>query len=99
MNPKNRHYLRDLDGKYGRWAEIFRDILNGKLKIVRNRKATDTDTEEDDDDEDDEELPEKNGTPKVYDTSERDGRYAPYGKIRKRMYYKFTQTVRYLVRI
>ena len=48
--------------------------MNGKLK---NRKATDTDTEEDDDDEDDEEVPEEIGTPKTYDTSERDGRYAP----------------------
>ena len=96
----NRHCLRGLDGKYGRWAEILRDIINGKLKIVQNRKATDTDTEGDDDDEDDvdEELPEENGTPKVYDTSERDGRYAPIRKIRKRMYYKFTQTVRYLMR-
>ena len=66
-----------MDGKYGRWVQILRDILNGKLKIVHNRKATDIDTEDDDDNEDDEELPEENGTPKTYDTSERDGRFAP----------------------
>ena len=36
-----------------------------------------TDTEEDDDVEDDGELPEENGTPNIYDTSEGDGRYAP----------------------
>ena len=34
---KNRHCLRGLDGKYGRWDEILRDILNGKLKIVQNK--------------------------------------------------------------
>ena len=34
ITPKNRHCLRGLDGKYGRWDEILRDILNGKLKIV-----------------------------------------------------------------
>ena len=28
INPKNRHCLRGLDGKYGRWDEILRDILN-----------------------------------------------------------------------
>ena len=49
--------------------------MNGKLKIVQNRKGTHTETEEDDDDEDDE-IPEEFGTPKKYDTSERDGRYA-----------------------
>ena len=38
IQPKNRHCLRGLDGKYGRWGEILRDILNGKLKIVQNRK-------------------------------------------------------------
>ena len=36
INPKNRHCLRGLVGKYGRWDEILRDILNGKLKIVQN---------------------------------------------------------------
>ena len=49
--------------------------MNGKLKIVQNRKGTHTETEEDDDDEDDE-IPEEFGTKKKYDTSERDGRYA-----------------------
>ena len=58
-------------------TKYLRDIPNGKWKIVQNRKATDSDTEEDDDDEDDEELPEENGTPEVYDFSERDGKQAP----------------------
>ena len=44
------------------------------LKIVQNRKATDTETE-DDDDEDDEDVPEEIGTPKIYDTSESVGKY------------------------
>ena len=72
--PKNRHCLRGLDGKYGRWDEILRDIQNGKLKIVQNRK-TDSETEDDDDDED-EEMPEETGNI-TYDTSERNGRYVP----------------------
>ena len=38
INPINRHCLRGLDGNYGRWDEILRDMLNGKLKIVQNRK-------------------------------------------------------------
>ena len=76
INPKNRHCLRGLDGKYGRWDEILRDILNRKLIIVQNRKPTDTETE-DDDDEDDADVPEEIGTPKIYDTSERGGRYIP----------------------
>ena len=67
-----------MDDKYGRWDEEIRDISNGKLNIVQNWTATDTDTEEDDDGEnDEEELPEENGTPKVSDASERDGRYGP----------------------
>ena len=48
-------------------GERLSDILNGKLKFVQNRKATDTETE-DDDDEDDEDVPEEIGTPKTYDT-------------------------------
>ena len=72
--PKNRHCLRGLDGKYGRWDEILRDIQNGKLKIVQNRKI-DSETEDEDDDED-EEMPEETGNI-TYDTSERNGRYAP----------------------
>ena len=73
-NPKNRHCLRGLDGKHGRLDEILRDILNGKLKIVQNKKQAISDTEDDDDDE---EMPEETGTPKIYDTSEQDGRYVP----------------------
>ena len=76
INPKNRHCIRGLDGKYTRWDEILKDILNGKLKIVPNKKRADSDTEVDDDDED-EEMPEEIGTPIVYDTSEKDGRYVP----------------------
>ena len=75
ITPKNRHCLRGLDGKYGRWDEILRDILNGKLKIVQNRKTSVSETENEDD-EDDEEMPEGTGN-RSYDTSERDGRYEP----------------------
>ena len=57
--------------------EKFRDILSGKLMLTQNRKATDTETEEDDDDE----VPEETGTPRKYDTSERDGRYVPIRRI------------------
>ena len=56
----------------------LRGILNGKLKINENRKPTGSDTDEEDaDDDDDEEMPDEIGRPKMYDTSERDGRYAP----------------------
>ena len=76
ITPKNRHCLRGLDGKYGKWDEILRDILNGNLRIVQNKKHTETESEdEDDDDDDEEEMPEETG--KIYDTSERGGRYAP----------------------
>ena len=75
ITPKNRHCLRGLDGKYGRWDEILRDILNGKLKIVRNRKVSVSETEDEDDD-DDEEMPEETGS-RTYDTSERNGRNQP----------------------
>ena len=47
--------------------------------IVQNRRATNTKTEDDDDEDD--EMPEDIGTPKKYDTSERDGIYAdPSGR-------------------
>ena len=75
-HPKNRHCLRRLEGKYGRWDEILPDILNRKLKIVHNRRKTETDTEEEDDDDDDEEMPETTGR-QTYDTSERNGKYIP----------------------
>ena len=39
ITPKNRHCLRGLDGKYGKWDEILRDILNRKLRIVQNKKT------------------------------------------------------------
>ena len=53
--------------------------MNGKLKLVKARKLATSDTEEEDDYDEDEEMPEEIGTstPKVYDTSERDGRYIP----------------------
>ena len=76
IQPKNRHCLRGLDGKYGRWDEILRGILNGKLKIVQNRKKSDSETEDEDDDDDDEEMPEVTGDI-TYDTSERNGSYVP----------------------
>ena len=49
------------------------------MKIVQNRKQTGSDTEEEDNYDDTKEMPEEIGTPKpkIYDTSERDGRYAP----------------------
>ena len=75
ITPKNRHCLRGLDGKYGRWDEILRNILNGKLKIVQNRKVSVSETEDEDDD-DDEEMPEETGS-RTYDTSERNGWYQP----------------------
>ena len=75
IQPKNRHCLRGLDGQNGRWDEILRDILNGKLKYVQNRKKTETDTEEEDD-EDDEEMPETTER-ETYDTSERNGQCVP----------------------
>ena len=80
INPKNRHCLQGLDDKNGRCDQILHDISNGKLKIVENRKLTGSDMEEENEDDDDEEMPVETGTPKIYDTSERDGRYAPTRK-------------------
>ena len=53
--------------------------LKRKIENRPNRKPTgsDTEEEEDEDDDDEEEMPEETGTPKIYDTSEGDGRYAP----------------------
>ena len=51
--------------------------MNGKLKIVQNKKRAESETNDDDEDEDDEEMPEESGTPIVCDKSERDGRYVP----------------------
>ena len=83
IQPKNRHCLRGLDGKYGRWDEILRDKLNGKLEIVQNRKRSDSETEDEEDDDEDEEMPEATGNT-TYDTSERNGNYAPIQRIRKK---------------
>ena len=75
ITPKNRQCLRRLDGKYGRWDEILRDIRNGKLRIVKNRKTSMSESEDEDDD-NDEEMPEETGN-RSYDTSERGGRHKP----------------------
>ena len=50
INPKNRHCLWGLNGKFGRWDEILRDILNLKLKLVQNPKQPESETEDEDDD-------------------------------------------------
>ena len=69
ITPQNRHCLRGLDGKYGKWEEILREIFNGKLRIAQNKK-TETETKDKDDeiDEDDKEIPDQLG--KSYDASE-----------------------------
>ena len=68
FTPKNRHWLRGVDGKCIQWNEVLRDVLNGKLKIVPNQRTElDSESEEgeiDDDDENDFEN---------HDTSEKDG--------------------------
>ena len=51
--------------------------LKGNFKIVQNGNSRESETDKDNVDEDDEEIPEETGTPKIYGTSERDGRYAP----------------------
>ena len=94
INAKNRHCLRGLDGKYGRWDEIHRDILNSKLKIVQNKKRAESDTDDDDNDEDDEEMPEETGTPSIYDTSRKTKDMCQYGEIRKRTHYNYIPTVK-----
>ena len=41
IQPKNRHCLRVLDWKYGRWDEILREILNGTnghIKMYKTEK-------------------------------------------------------------
>ena len=52
---------------YIQWNEILRDVLNGKLKIIPNKKI-DSDSESEEDKDSDFENP---------DTSERNGRYQP----------------------
>ena len=53
--PKNRHCLRGLDGKYGKWDDILRDMFNRKLRIVQNKKRTEAVSEGDEDDNDEKE--------------------------------------------
>ena len=43
--------------------------------MYKRKKHTETETEDGDEDEDDEEMQEETG--KIFDTSEKDGRYAP----------------------
>ena len=53
------------------WNEILRDVLNGKLKIVQNKK-TESNSESEDGEVEDEESDFEN-----HDTSEREGCYRP----------------------
>ena len=98
-NPKNRHCLRGLDGKYGRWDENLRNILNGKLKIVKAREPATSDTEEDDYDED-EEMRKKSGHRHRRYTIPQNGMgdTSQSGLTRKKMRCNFTPTARYRVR-
>ena len=70
ITPKNWHCLRGVDGKYIQWNEILKDVLNGKLKLVQNKK-TEADSESEEGEIEDEESDFEN-----HDTSERDG-YRP----------------------
>ena len=71
INPKNRHCLRGVDGKYTQWNEILRDVLNGKLKIVQNQRAeSDSESEEG-------EIEEEESDFENHDNSERNGKYKP----------------------
>ena len=72
--PKNRHCVWGPIRE--RLDEIVRNIINGKLQIVRKRKKADTETEDIDDNDDDEEIPEETGD-RVYVTSEHDGNNEP----------------------
>ena len=71
ITPKNRHCLRGVDGKYIQWNEILRDVLNGKLKIIPNKKQ-DSDSESEKGEIEDEDSDFENP-----DTSERNCRYQP----------------------
>ena len=73
ITPKNRHCLRSVDGKYIQWNEILRDILNGKLKIIQNRKDKSESESESEEGEIDEESDFEMENP---DTSKRNG-YKP----------------------
>ena len=73
ITPKNRHCLRGVDGKYIQWNEILRDILNGKLKLIQNRKHKSESESESEEGEIDEESDIEMENP---DTSERNG-YKP----------------------
>ena len=55
ITPKSRHCLQLLEGKYGKRDEILRDNLNGKLRIVENKKQAERDSEDDEDADDEEE--------------------------------------------
>ena len=71
ITTKNCHCLRGVDGKYIQWNEILRDVLNGKLKIIPNKKPnSDSKSEEGEIEDEDSEFENP-------DTSERNGRYQP----------------------
>ena len=63
--PKNRHCLRGVDSKYIQWKEIL-NVLNGKLKIERNKK-TESDSDRAEGKIEDDESHSRN-----YDTSAKD---------------------------
>ena len=71
ITSKNRHCLRGVDGKYIQWNEILRDVLNGQLEIIPNKKL-DSDSESEEGEIEDEDSDFENP-----DTSERNGRYQP----------------------
>ena len=71
ITTKNRHCLRGVDGKYIQWNEILRDVLNGKLRIIPNKKLN-SDSESEEGEIEDEDSDFENP-----DTSERNGRYQP----------------------
>ena len=54
ITPKNRHCLRGVDGKYIKWNEVLRDVLNGEMKMVPNQR-TESDSESEEGEIDDDE--------------------------------------------
>ena len=66
---------------------MLRDILNGKLLIVQNKKQTVTETEDEDDEDDDEEKCRKKSGKHTKHRREMDG-MRRYGQIPKTTQYK-----------
>ena len=68
ITPKNRRFLRG-EEKYIQWNEILREVLNGKLTIVENKRTgSESESEE-------KEIEEEEKDFENHDTSERDGCY------------------------